>query len=156
MSRSHRILWLLEELGVSYDLKIWKRGRDGLADPKLKQIHPLGKSPVITIENPGTSEPIVIADSAAIVEYLCDYYGQNLVPQRYVDGQQGRIGTESEAWIRNRFYLHYAEGSLMPLMVMSLIFHSKSGPCPSVGPSYWLPACTKCFGSHLRLLEAQS
>jgi len=105
-SRSHRIMWLLEELNVPYELKLWKRGKDFMADPKLKEIHPLGKSPVITIESPAASKPIVIAESAAIVEYIIDYYGQSMVPKRYQEGKEGQIGGETEAWLRNRQLLH--------------------------------------------------
>jgi hypothetical protein len=57
---------------IPYELKTYKRGSDKLAPPELKQVHPLGKSPVITIETPGRSEPLVLAESAAIVEYLCE------------------------------------------------------------------------------------
>lgn len=71
VSRSHRILWLLEELQVPYELKTYKRTKDRLAPPELKQVHPLGKSPVVTIEAPGSSRPLVLAESAAIAEYLC-------------------------------------------------------------------------------------
>jgi len=124
VSRSHRILWLLEELGVPYELKTYKRSKDRLADPKLKEVHPLGKSPVITVEVPGVEKPLVIAESGAIVEYLCDYYGKWLVPKRYRDGKEDQVGGESESWIRYRFYMHYAEGSIMPLMLMALIVSS--------------------------------
>ena len=124
VSRSHRILWLLEELQIPYELKTYKRGKDMLADPKLKEVHPLGKSPVITIETPGAEKPLVIAESAAIVEYLCDYYGKRLVPKRYREGKEDQIGGESESWIRHRYFMHYAEGSIMPLMLMALIVAS--------------------------------
>ena len=126
VSRSHRILWLLEELQIPYELKTYKRGKDMLADPKLKEVHPLGKSPVITVETPGAEKPLVIAESAAIVEYLCDYYGKWLVPKRYREGKEDQIGGESESWTRYRFFMHYAEGSIMPLMLMALIVASKA------------------------------
>jgi glutathione S-transferase len=124
VSRSHRILWLLEELGIHYELKTYKRGKDKLADPKLKDIHPLGKSPVITVETAASETPLVIAESAAIVEYLCGYYGKWLVPKRYREGKEDQIGGESESWLRHRFFMHYAEGSIMPLMLMALIVSS--------------------------------
>lgn len=73
VSRSHRILWLLEELGVEYELKTYKRTNEGLAPSQLKEVYPLGKSPVVTVETAGASKPIVLAESAAITEYLCDY-----------------------------------------------------------------------------------
>jgi glutathione S-transferase len=124
VSRSHRILWLLEELGIPYELKTYKRGKDKLADPKLKDIHPLGKSQVITVETAASKEPLVIAESAAIVEYLCDYYGKWLVPKRYREGKEDQVGGESESWLRHRFFMHYAEGSIMPLMLMAFIVSS--------------------------------
>ena len=120
-SRSHRILWLLEELNVPYQLKLWKRGSDFFADPKLKEVHPLGKSPVIEVQSPGSEKPIVIAESAAIVEYIVDYYGQSMVPKRYKDGQENQIGGETEEWLRYRQLMHYAEGSLMTLMMQALV-----------------------------------
>jgi hypothetical protein len=132
VSRSHRILWLLEELEIPYELKTYKRGKDKLADPKLKEVHPLGKSPVITVEVPGAEKPLVIAESAAIVEYLCDYYGKWLVPKRYREGKEDQIGGESESWLRHRFFMHYAEGSIMPLMLIALIVSSGCFDSPSV------------------------
>ncbi|KAK3076877.1 hypothetical protein LTS18_011752, partial [Coniosporium uncinatum] len=91
-SRSHRILWLLEELKLDYDLKIYKRGSDMLAPPELKQVHPLGKSPVINVQVPGVEEPMVIAESGAIVEYLTEYFGKWMIPVRYPEGKEGQIG----------------------------------------------------------------
>jgi glutathione S-transferase len=110
---------------VPYELETYKRGSDKLADPKLKEVHPLGKSPIVTIERPGSDKPLVLIESAAIVEYLCDYYGRWLVPERYLAGKDGQIGGETESWIRYRTYMHYAEGSIMPLMLLSLIVASK-------------------------------
>ena len=96
------------------------------APPELKEVHPLGKSPVIGVESKATSEPIVIAESGAITEYLCDYFGQHLVPKRYHEGKENQIGGETEQWLRYRFFMHYAEGSIMPLRLNSLLFDSKS------------------------------
>ncbi|ETI19790.1 hypothetical protein G647_08803 [Cladophialophora carrionii CBS 160.54] len=127
VSRSQRILWLFEELGVPYELKTYKRTKERLAPPELKEVHPLGKSPVVTIEIPGSATPIVLAESAAIVEYLCDHYdgqGKALVPTRYKPGKDGKIGGETESWLRYRMLMHYAEGSIMPFMVLSLIVGS--------------------------------
>lgn len=125
VSRSHRILWLLEELGLPYELKTYKRTKAGLAPPELKEVYPLGKSPVVSIQAPDAPQPIVLAESAAITEYLCDYYGKSLVPQRYTAGKEGQIGGETESWIRYRMLMHYAEGSIMPLMLLSLIMQSE-------------------------------
>lgn len=124
-SRSQSILWLLEELNLSYDLKTYKRGKDMLAPAALKDVHPLGKSPVISIESPATSKPLVLAESGVIVEYLCDYFGERLVPKRYAEGKEGQVGGETESWLRYRYYMHYAEGSLMPLMLISLLVNSQ-------------------------------
>jgi glutathione S-transferase len=118
-------MWLLEELGVPYELETYKRTRDSLAPPELKAVHPLGKSPVVTIEYSASTEPVVLAESAFIVEYLCDYYGKHLLPTRYAEGKDGQIGGETESWLRYRFLMHYAEGSLMPLILISLLFSSK-------------------------------
>lgn len=118
-------MWLLEELNVPYELKVWKRGKDKKADPKLKEIHPLGKSPILTVEAAG-EKPVVLIESANIVEYLCDYYGQKLIPKRYQEGKEGKVGCESESFLRYRTFMHYAEGSIMPLMVTSLLVKSES------------------------------
>ena len=107
-SRSQRVLWLLEELGVDYKIKHYKRNaKTKLAPPELKQIHPLGKSPVIT------DGDLTIAESGAITEYLIDTYGK---------GQFKPVAGTPEA-MRNTYWMHYAEGTLMPLMVMTLIFN---------------------------------
>ena len=91
-----------------------------LAPKELKDVHPLGKSPVIKVESP-TSEPLVLAESGAIVEYLCDHFAPHLVPKRYQDGKDGEVGGETEQWLRYRFYMHYAEGSLMTMLIIALI-----------------------------------
>ncbi len=106
-SRSQRVLWLLEELGVPYEVKRYERDRKTmLAPPELKAVHPLGKSPVIT------DGDVVVAQSGNIIEYLVEIHGRGrLVP---------RAGTSER--LRYRYWLHYAEGSVMPLMVMTLIF----------------------------------
>ncbi|EXJ87413.1 glutathione S-transferase [Capronia epimyces CBS 606.96] len=131
VSRSHRILWLFEELQVPYELKTYKRTKEGLAPPELQQVHPLGKSPVVEIEVPGLDKPIVLAESAAIAEYFYDYYGSQFIPNRYRDGKDGQIGGETESWLRYRMLMHYAEGSIMPLMLMSLLVNRvRNSPVP--------------------------
>lgn len=133
VSRSHRVLWLFEELRVPYELKTYKRTNERLAPPELKEVHPLGKSPVVTIQLPGSAVPIVLAESAAIAEYFCDHYGAGttLVPTRYQAGKDGQLGGETESWLRYRMLMHYAEGSLMPLMLLSLIVGSiRKAPVP--------------------------
>ena len=106
-SRSQRVLWLLEELGLTYDIKRYERDKKTmLAPPELKRIHPLGKSPVVT---DGT---FTLAESGAIIEYLVERYADGcLAPAR-----------ELPAYLRYRYWLHYAEGSLMPPLLLKLVF----------------------------------
>ncbi|MGM4894889.1 glutathione S-transferase family protein [Tardiphaga sp. 839_C3_N1_4] len=105
-SRSQRVLWLLEELGTPYEIIRYNRQPNMLAPPELRAIHPLGKSPVIT-DNGNT-----IAESGAIVEYLVKTYGNGwLIP---ADNTPERL--------RFTYWLHYAEGSAMPPLLLKLIF----------------------------------
>ena len=106
-SRSQRILWLLEELGLDYDIKRYQRDpKTMLAPPELRRIHPLGKSPVIT------DGDLTLAESGAIVEYLVGRYGNGrLVP-----------AADTPEKLRYTYWLHYAEGSMMPPLLMKLIF----------------------------------
>jgi glutathione S-transferase len=106
-SRSQRILWLLEELGVPYEVIRYERDpKTMLAPPALLAVHPLGKSPVIT------DSGITVAESGAIIEYLLDKYGDGrLVPP---------AGTPER--LRYTYWLHYAEGSAMPPLLLKLIF----------------------------------
>ncbi|KAL4879438.1 glutathione S-transferase [Aspergillus karnatakaensis] len=128
-SRSQRILWLLEELNVPYEVKTFKRGKDMRAPKELKEIHPLGKSPVISVRGPGSSKPIVIAESGMIIEYICDHFGgDRLIPTRYADGKEKQIGGETEEWLRYRYYMHFAEGSLMPFLVFKLVTDTVKNP----------------------------
>ena len=96
-----------------------------LAPQSLKEIHPLGKSPVIGVECSTLSKPLVLAESGAVTEYLCDYFAPHLVPKRYQEGKEGQVGGETEQWIRYRFYMHYAEGSLMSMLIIALIMDRK-------------------------------
>ncbi|MCG8534903.1 MAG: glutathione S-transferase [Pseudomonadales bacterium] len=106
-SRSQRVLWLLEELGVEYEIKHYKRDpKTMLAPASLLQVHPLGKSPVIT------DGERTIAESGAIVEYLIHTYGD--ASMKFEPGTQ--------EWLDNQYWMHYAEGTLMPFMVMKLVF----------------------------------
>lgn len=106
-SRSHRVLWLLEELGVQYEVVRYERNRTTLLAPaSLRKVHPLGKSPVIT--DGGTT----IAESGAIIEYLVGEYGSGrLIPP---------AGTPQR--LRYTYWLHYAEGSAMPPLLLKLVF----------------------------------
>jgi glutathione S-transferase len=164
-SRSHRILWLLEEIGVEYELKTYKRV-NMLAPPELKAIHPLGKSPVIGVQGPGQSKPRIIAESALIVEYINDYFGKQMIPQRWPEGkdESNGFGEETEEWMRYRYYMHYSEGSLMPLMIVALLVEQiRNAPVP-----FFLKPITrgiagkidsgylnKNFTSHMDFLEDQ-
>jgi glutathione S-transferase len=91
-----------------------------LAPAELKSIHPLGKSPLVTVEVAGQTKPLVLAESAAISEYLTDNFAQHLAPAKYAAGQEPTVGLESESWTRYRFFMHYAEGSLMSLLMVKL------------------------------------
>lgn len=105
-SRSHRVLWLLEELEVPYQIKRYQREASMLAPEALKKVHPLGKSPVITDENQ------VIAESGAILSYLENKY----------DSEHRLKPADEQARLQANYWLHYAEGSLMPLLLMKLVF----------------------------------
>ncbi|TCP66674.1 glutathione S-transferase [Sphingomonas sp. PP-CE-1G-424] len=108
-SRSQRILWMLEELGLPYAIKRYERNKATmLAPPELKQVHPLGKSPVI--EDADVQGGQVVAETGAIVEYLVDK----------ADGKLGAPANRADA-LRYRFWLHYAEGSMMPPLLLKLV-----------------------------------
>lgn len=114
-SRSQRPIWLLEELGVEYEVKRYKRDPvTVLAPPELSGVHPLGKAPVIT------DGDVTVAESGAIIEYLLDRF------------DDGRLRPQDEAGRRQlTYWLHYAEGSFMPLMILSLIMRRiESAPMP--------------------------
>jgi glutathione S-transferase len=123
---------LLEELQIPYDLKIFKRNKAMQAGAELKQIHPLGKSPVISIELAGNPNPVVLAESGLIVEYLIEHFGPHLIPKRYMDGKEGQVGGETESWLRDRYFTHYTEGSLMALMLIQLMVRSEASNPPLI------------------------
>ena len=107
-SRSQRILWMLEELGLPYEVKRYERDKATmLAPPELRRIHPLGKSPVIVDTDEGNR---VVAETGAIIDYL-------------VEKADGRLGPpmHRDAALRYRFWTHYAEGSMMPPLLVTLI-----------------------------------
>lgn len=112
-SRSQRVLWLLEELGVPYEIVRYQRHRKTrLAPPELKAVHPLGKSPVIT------DGDVTVAESGAILEYLAERYGRNAPGD--LAGLLPPPGTPEH--LQCRFWMHFAEGSLMNWLVMKLVF----------------------------------
>lgn len=115
-SRSQRILWLLEELGLQYEIKHYERNKKTmLAPPELKAIHALGKSPVIT------DGDLIIAESGAIIEYLIDKYGK---------GKMKPLAGTPEA-LRYTYWLHFAEGSAMTPLLFTLVFNKiDSSPMP--------------------------
>jgi glutathione S-transferase len=115
-SRSQRVLWLLEELGLPYEIKHYQRNTTTmLAPPELLAVHPLGKSPVIT------DGDVTVAETGAIVEYILERHGNGrLLPQP---------GTPEA--LRYRYWLHFAEGSAMPPLLLKLIFDRvASSPMP--------------------------
>lgn len=124
-SRAQRIVWLLEECKIDYEIKVYKR-YERRADPELKKIHPLGKAPVVGIEAAG-GRPIILAESGLITEYFAEHFAPHLVPQRWADGKEGP-GLETESWLRYRYYINYAEGSLMPPLVTNLLFNILKSP----------------------------
>ena len=133
-SRSQRVLWLLEELGLDYEVRRYARDpKTMLAPPELARVHPLGKSPVV--EDGGRA----IAETGAIVEYL-------------VEKAEGRLGPPAnrEAVLRYRHFLHYAEGSLMPPL-LALLVVNRLGVLgrPARGPLLAM------FGRHLDWLESE-
>lgn len=104
-SRSLRILWALEELGVEYQVKYYKRLPNLSAPPELKAVHPLGKAPVLT------DGDLVIAESAVILDYL----------QATYDTENKFKPQNSKNLMQYNYWMHYAEGSLMPLLVFNLV-----------------------------------
>ncbi|MCA9529539.1 MAG: glutathione S-transferase [Myxococcales bacterium] len=117
-SRSQRVLWLLEELGAAYEVRRYERDpKTMLAPPELEAVHPLGKSPVIT------DGDVTVAETGAIVEYLIDRYGE------------GRLRPEpgTPERLRYTYWLHAAEGTFMPVLVMKLVMSRLGHP-----PIPWL------------------
>ncbi len=116
-SRSQRVLWLLEELGLAYEVKRYERNKQTmLAPPELKAIHPLGKSPVIT------EDGVTVAETGAIVEYLISRHGGGrLIPP---EGSTERL--------RYVYWLHYAEGSAMTPLLLKLVFSTMPQRAPAL------------------------
>jgi glutathione S-transferase len=133
-SRSQRVLWLLEELGIAYEIRRYARDpKTMFAPPALRQIHPLGKSPVI--EDDGR----VVVESGAIVEYLVEKAGGQLGP-----------GADRDAVLRYRMFLHYAEGSVMPPLLLKLVL----GRVPIMG-RFAVKRIQPLIDVHLDFIEAE-
>lgn len=116
-SRSQRVLWLLEELGVPYEVKRYERNKQTMqAPPELRAVHPLGKSPVIT------DGDLTLAETGAIVEYLCARYGLGAF----------KIKPGSPEQLAVTYWLHYAEGSAMPPFFLKLILLRLPGRAPAI------------------------
>jgi glutathione S-transferase len=117
-SRSQRVLWLLEELQLPYEVRRYERDAQTLrAPPELRAVHPLGKSPVIS------DGEITLAESGAILEYLAD---------RYRPGELAPAPGTPER-VPYVYWLHYAEGSLMPLLLLKLVFdRMETAPMPFI------------------------
>ena len=148
-SRSQRVLWLLEELEVPYEIVRYQRDpRTMLAPPELKRVHALGKSPVIT------DGALTVAESGAIVEYLVERHGN------------GRLkpSAGSEEALRWRYWLHFAEGTAMPPLLLKLVFERiKSAPLPFFAKPIARGIADKALGlmvepnlkRHLDFMEAE-
>jgi len=115
-SRSQRILWLLEELGLAYEIKKYQRDpKTMLAPPDLRAVHPLGKSPVIQ------DGDTIVAESGAIIDYLVGRYGNGRLEPK----------PDTPERLRYTYFLHYAEGSAMPPLLLKLVFDRvESAPAP--------------------------
>jgi glutathione S-transferase len=115
-SRSQRVLWLLEELGLTYEIRSYQRDpKTMLAPPELRAVHPLGKAPVIT------DGEYTVAESGAIIEYLVERRG----------GGRLAPAPSSPERLRYTYWLHFAEGSAMPPLLMKLVFDRiEKGPMP--------------------------
>jgi glutathione S-transferase len=115
-SRSQRVLWLLEELGLPYEIVRYQRDpKTMLAPRELRAIHPLGKSPILQ------DGDVTLAESGAVVEYLIERYGQGRL----------RPTVGSPDWLRYIYFLHYAEGSAMPPLLLKLVFvRMETAPVP--------------------------
>ena len=132
-SRSQRVLWLLEELGLPYEITKYQRdAKTMLAPPELAKVHPLGKSPVIT------DDALTVAETGAIVEYVIERYGNGrLAPA---------IGSPER--LRWRYWMHFAEGSAMPPLLLKLIFERiKVSPMPFFAKPIAKGICNKVLAA---------
>ncbi|HEY4118476.1 MAG TPA: glutathione S-transferase [Byssovorax sp.] len=135
-SRSQRVLWLLEELGLEYEIKRYERDpKTHLAPRELRAVHPLGKSPVVS----DGSE--TVAESGAIIEYVVDRHGRGRL--RPADGTKERL--------RYTYFMHYAEGSLMPPLLVKFIFEQiRKSPAPFFVRPIIGKLCDKVGAAYIR------
>lgn len=136
-SRSQRVLWLLEELGLPYEVKVYRRDPKTILAPKaLMDVHPLGKSPVIT------DGDITVAESGAIIEYLIERHD--------LEGRL-RPAPGTQAALDYRYWLHYAEGSLMTPLILALVFaRLPRQPMPFLVKPVVKGLCAKVMASYVR------
>ncbi|KAI0051386.1 thioredoxin-like protein [Auriscalpium vulgare] len=132
-SRSQRVLWLLEELEVPYEVKFYQRTADYLAPPELRAVHPLGRSPVIT------DGPVTLAETAAIVEYLIKKYGKG----KFVAPEEGEL---TELYFRN-----FSEGTFLPILGQQFVFEQ----VPKKAPFLLRPLLKVVFTGLTKLLVAK-
>ena len=123
-SRSQRVLWLLEELGEPFEIKRYERDKKTMLAPtELRAVHPLGKSPIVT------DGDLTLAESGAIIEYLVERYGGGCFAPPALTREH----------LRYRYWLHYAEGSLMPPLLLKLVFDTmEESPLP-----FWIKPMVK-------------
>jgi glutathione S-transferase len=115
VSQSERIVWLCEELGLTYDLVLYERGADKLAPPAYKALHPAGTAPVIA------DGELVLAETGAIVEYLC---------RRYADGRL-ILGPDHPDFVPFLFWFHYANGTIVPAAMLEMVFSRSAATLPN-------------------------
>lgn len=127
-------MFLLEELGVPYKIDVYHRNKNTkLSPPEADKLHPLGKFPMVTVTSPNLEAPITLAESAFIIQYLTEHFpsAKKLAPTRWKDGQEGKLGGETESWMRYQYLLYYVEGSFMFTILMyffAFVMKSKNVP----------------------------
>ena len=135
-SRSDRIIWLLEELALDYEIVRYDRDPTFRAPPEMREIHELGKSPIIR------DGDLVLAESGAIVDYIMVRHGAGRLAPRHGDPE----------WARYVFWLHFAEGSLMPWLTIDLLL--TSGIVPGVDPGPLAPMLQQELARYLHWVDA--
>lgn len=135
-SRSDRILWLLEELELDYEIVRFDRDPAFRAPAAMREVHALGKSPIVR------DGDLVIAESGAIVDYIVVRHGGGHLAPSHGD----------PAWARYVFWLHFAEGSLMPWLTMDFLL--TSGMVPGVQPGPLAPMLQQELARYLRWIDS--